>query len=129
MGARRMAKAVWAILMSRNVNTAKVFYGSVLGWRFEPFAGGAYPTWIARNDEGRSVAVFVDTSNSDFPDAAEMWLPYFVVKDLDDRIAAAEAFGATLLRPPIAIPNAGRIALMRQPGGGVVGWITASPDA
>lgn len=62
-----MAKAVWAILMSRSVNTAKVFYGSVLGWRFEPFASGLYPTWIARNDDNRSVAVFVDSSNSDFP--------------------------------------------------------------
>lgn len=51
------------------------------------------------------------------------------MKDLDNTIAAAEAFGATLLRPPIAVPNAGRIALLRQPGGGVVGWITSSPDA
>ena len=124
-----MAKAVWAVLMSRSVNTAKVFYGSVLGWQFEPFADGLYPTWIARNQDGRSVAVFVDSSNSDFPDAAEMWLPYFVVKDLDNTIAAAEAFGATLLRPPIMVPNAGRIALLRQPGGGVVGWIALLPDA
>lgn len=124
-----MPKAVWAILMSRSVEAAKVFYGNVLGWRFERFADGPYPTWVARNEEGRSVAAFVDSSQSDFPDAPELWLPYFVVSDLDAHLAAAEALGATLLRPPIEVPNAGRIALLRQPGGGIVGWITAAPSA
>ena len=124
-----MAKAVWAVLMSRDVQGAMLFYGGTLGWKFEPFATGLYPTWIARNPDGRSVAAFVDSSKSDFPDASELWLPYLVVQDLDAALVQAEALGATILRPPFMVPGIGRIAVLRQPGGGIVGWVTASADA
>jgi predicted enzyme related to lactoylglutathione lyase len=122
-----MPKLVWAILMSRDVAGAKAFYKETLGWRFEMFTTEPFPTWVARSPEGRSVAVFVDSSASDFPDAPELWLPYFLVEDLDAQLRQAEALGATLLRPPLAISAAGRIALLRQPAGAIVGWISASP--
>lgn len=124
-----MPKLVWAILMSRDVQTSKAFYGDMLGWRFEAFAVEPFPLWVARSPEGRSVAAFVDSSRSDFPDAPELWLPYFVVEDLERRLGQAEASGATLLRPPFRVPGAGTVALLRQPGGAIVGWITASPQA
>jgi predicted enzyme related to lactoylglutathione lyase len=123
-----LAKAVWAVLMSRDVEGAKAFYGGALGWTFELFAAEPFPCWIARNPQGRSVGAFVDSSGSDFPDAPELWLPYFVIDDLDARLAEAEELGATVLRPPFRMPNAGRIAVLRQPGGGIVGWITALPE-
>jgi predicted enzyme related to lactoylglutathione lyase len=122
-----MPKLVWAILMSRDVADSKAFYEETLGWSFDAFTTEPFPTWVARSPEGRSVAAFVDSSGSDFPDAPELWLPYFLVEDLDARLRQAEALGATLLRPPLAIRAAGRIALLRQPGGAIVGWITASP--
>jgi predicted enzyme related to lactoylglutathione lyase len=123
-----MPKLVWAILMSRDIEGAKAFYGETLGWRFELFAKDPYPTWVARSAEGRSVAGFVDSSRSDFPDAPELWLPYLVVEDLEARLEQAEALGATVLRPPFVVPRAGRVALLRQPGGAIVAWITASPE-
>ena len=122
-----MPKLVWAVLMSRDVAGAKAFYRETLGWSFEAFTDEPFPTWVARSPEKRSVAAFVDSSRSDFPDAPELWLPYFVVEDLDARLQQAEALGATLLRPLLTISGAGRIALLRQPGGAIVGWITASP--
>jgi predicted enzyme related to lactoylglutathione lyase len=55
---------------------------------------------------------------------AEDWMPYLAVDDVDKRVEKALARGATLMRPPFDIPNIGRIAVLRQPGGGVVGWMT-----
>lgn len=121
-----MSKIVWAILMSRDVEGAKTFYANTLGWRFEAFSGEPFPCWVARSGEGRGVAAFVDSSRSDFPDSPELWLPYFLVEELDIRLVEAEARGATVIRPPFIVPNAGRVAILRQPGGGLVGWITAS---
>jgi predicted enzyme related to lactoylglutathione lyase len=122
-----MAKTVWAVVMSRDVEGAMAFYAGALGWRFERFVTQPYPCWIARNEEGRSVAAFIDSSDSDFPDASELWLPYFVVRDLEARLAAAEELGATVLRLPFHVPQMGTVAILRQPGGGIVGWISAPP--
>ena len=114
--------------MSRDVEGSKAFYAGALGWAFEPFTAEPFPSWVARNRDGRSVAAFVDSSRSDFPDAPELWLPYFVVDDFDARLAQAEELGATVLRPPFLMPRAGRIAILRQPGGAIVGWVTAYPE-
>lgn len=119
-------KTVWAVLMSRQAELAKAFYGASLGWRYELLCSDPYPCWVARNSDGRSVAAVIDSSASDFPDAAELWLPYFVLPDLHGRIAEAERLGATLLRPPFQVPVIGKVAILRQPGGGIVGWIAAA---
>lgn len=115
-------RPVWAILLSRQAQASMHFYGEVLGWRFEVVEGPDYPCWIARTQDGDFRAVFVDTSASGFPDAAELWLPHFTVDDLDRRLAEAEEHGATVLRGPLDVPGFGRAAALRQPGGGIVAW-------
>jgi len=46
------------------------------------------------------------------------------VDDVDARVKKATAAGATLMRPLFDIPGIGRIAILRQPGGAGVGWMT-----
>jgi uncharacterized protein len=120
-------RLVWAILLSRHAQSSMQFYGSVLGWRFEAFENPRFPCWIATSGDDDFRAVFVDTSASDFPDAPELWLPHFTVEDIDERVAQAEKEGATILRGPFDVPGFGRLAALRQPGGGIVAW--RSPPA
>lgn len=117
-------RVIWTVLMSRQVETAMALYEGALGWRFEPFGVAPVPGWVARGAEGRAMAVFLDTSESDFPAAPEMWLPCLAVGRLDERIRGAEALGAILLRPPMEFSGFGRVAVLRQPGGAIVGWMT-----
>jgi predicted enzyme related to lactoylglutathione lyase len=46
---------------------------------------------------------------------------------LDRNVRAALAAGAKEGRAPFDIPNVGRIAILAQPGGAMVGWITPKP--
>lgn len=116
-------RPVWTILLTRDIRAAMDFYRVAAGWEFEPFfPGPPFPCWLAHEIGGQVVAAFVDTSSSDFPDATELWLPYFLLDDLDLRVAEAEKLGAIVLRAPFEIPGFGRIALLRQPGGSIVGW-------
>jgi predicted enzyme related to lactoylglutathione lyase len=115
----------WTVLMCRDIDAAKRFYADVLGWTFEACTATPLPCWVASGRTGKSIATFIDTSESGFPDAPELWLPYLSVDDLEARIKAAEEHGATLLRPPFAIASFGRVAIIRQPGGGIVGWASA----
>jgi predicted enzyme related to lactoylglutathione lyase len=54
----------------------------------------------------------------------EQWVPYLAVDRIDARYETALAAGATPMRPPFDVPGVGRIAILREPGGAVVGWMT-----
>jgi len=56
----------------------------------------------------------------------ESWMSYLTVDDIDVRVKKAQVAGATLMRPIFDIPepNVGRIAILREPGGTGVGWMT-----
>jgi predicted enzyme related to lactoylglutathione lyase len=56
----------------------------------------------------------------------EHWLSYIAVDDVDARAAKAIDKGASLIRPAFDMPGVGRIAILREPGGAVVGWMTPS---
>jgi predicted enzyme related to lactoylglutathione lyase len=43
---------------------------------------------------------------------------------VDARAKKAVAAGATVMKEPFDIPGVGRIVILRQPGGGAVGWMT-----
>jgi predicted enzyme related to lactoylglutathione lyase len=115
-------RVVWAILLTRHIDSAMEFYREAAGWRFERFEPPEFPCWVARTDEGEFLAVFVDVSGSNFPDAPELWLPHFTVDDFDRRIRVAVKQGGTILREPFEVPGFGRVAALRQPGGGIVAW-------
>lgn len=117
-------RLVWAILLSRDVHSTMRFYQQVAGWCFEALPEIQFPCWVAKSGEGKPIAAFIDASGSDFPDAPELWLPHFVVDDIDARIRKAEKQGATILREPFDVSGFGRVAVLRQPGGSIVAWRT-----
>ena len=49
---------------------------------------------------------------------------YLAVDDVDKRTAKATAAGAKLMRPIFDVPTVGRIAILTEPGGAGVGWMT-----
>jgi predicted enzyme related to lactoylglutathione lyase len=107
-------RLVWAILLSRDVRSTMRFYEQAAGWWFEALPEIQFPCWVAKSREGEPIAAFIDASGSDFPDAPELWLPHFVVDDID----------VTILREAFDVSGFGRVAVLRQPGGGIVAWRT-----
>jgi hypothetical protein len=51
-------------------------------------------------------------------------MAYLAVDDVDARVKKAQTAGATLMRPIFDVPGVGRIAILREPGGAGIGWIT-----
>jgi predicted enzyme related to lactoylglutathione lyase len=54
------------------------------------------------------------------------WFAYLAVDDVDQRLAAAKAAGAEVLREPFEVEGVGRIAIIRDPVGAAIGWMTPS---
>jgi predicted enzyme related to lactoylglutathione lyase len=113
----------WNELMTRNPEQAKSFYGATVGWSFEamPSPDGTY--WVAKLGDDAVAGIF-PLSAPQFDDVPEQWMPYLAVDDVDQRVNKATAAGAQLMRPLFDVPGVGRIAILREPGGAGIGWMT-----
>jgi predicted enzyme related to lactoylglutathione lyase len=117
----------WNELMTHDVGRAKRFYSDTIGWDYEPFPmpqGGTY--WIATMN-GTKVGGLFEMKEPEARDMPEQWVSYLAVDDVDRRIDRAVAAGATLCHPAFDIPAVGRIAMLRQPGGALISFMTPKP--
>jgi hypothetical protein len=118
----------WNELMTRDVERAKQFYRDTIGWSFNPMTmpgGGTY--WCAMQD-GKPAAGLFSLDTPEFDGVPESWMSYLAVDDVDQRVAQAVKLGATLVKPLFDVPGVGRIAILRQPGGAGIGWMTPVTD-
>jgi predicted enzyme related to lactoylglutathione lyase len=115
----------WNELLTHDPERAKKFYGETIGWTFEsmPLADGSGTYWLAKQD-GKPVAGIFTLSGPEFAGEAESWMSYLDVDDVDARVKKATAAGAKLMRPLFDVPDVGRIAILTEPGGAGVGWMT-----
>lgn len=116
-------KVHWNELNTHDVERAKRFYASSLGYTFDamPMPGMTY--WIIKSGP-ETVGGLFEMSGPDFKGVPEHWLIYISVDDIDARVAKAKKAGGKLTRPIFDIPGVGRIAIIEQPGGGMIGWMT-----
>lgn len=118
----------WNELTTAEVEPAKRFYAETIGWTFDAMPmgpGGTY--WVAKSGD-KPVGGIFDTAGTDMAGMPEFWMSYIAVDDVDKRVAKAKKAGATVVREPFDVPGVGRIAILKQPGGGGIGWITPAPQ-
>ncbi len=117
----------WNELLTPDPEAAVKFFTDVVGWTFEtmemqgPSAPGTY--WVAMAD-GKPAGGIMQMKGIVPEGVPPHWMSYLAVDDVDKRIAIAGKAGATILREPFDVPSIGRIAMLQDPTGGVMGWIT-----
>lgn len=113
----------WNERLTRDVEATQRFYRDTIGWTFEamPMPNSSY--WCAMMD-GKPIAGLFPINTPDYEGVAEGWMPYLAVDDVDARVEAAVKAGATLMKPIFDVPGVGRIAILREPGGVGIGWMT-----
>jgi hypothetical protein len=83
--------------------------------------GGTY--WVAKMGEEWVGGMF-DISGPDYTGVPEGWMSYIAVDNVDARVKKALAAGAKLMKPAFDVPGVGRIAVLMEPGGAGIGWMT-----
>lgn len=114
----------WNELLTKNVENAKTFYGKTIGWTFEPMPSEQTSTYWIASIGGQPVAGMFPTNSPEFDGVPEGWMSYLAVDDVDARVKRAVDAGAKLMRPIFDVPMVGRIAILTQPGGAGIGWMT-----
>jgi predicted enzyme related to lactoylglutathione lyase len=114
----------WNELLTKDVERAKRFYADTIGWTYEamPMQDGV-SYWVAMHS-GKPVAGLFPTDRPEYKQLPEAWMSYLAVDDVDARVKKATAAGARLMKPVFDVPNVGRIAILTEPGGAGVGWMT-----
>lgn len=117
----------WSELMTNDVEAAKSFYGATAGWEFEdaPMPGFTYT--LCKVD-GVPIAGMMPIEAMGQDGVTPHWMTYVAVTDIDEVAGKVEASGGKVLSAPFDVPNVGRIAILADADGAVVGMMTPAPQ-
>lgn len=119
----------WTELMTRDVEAAKRYYGKICGWTFEtmPMEGGEY-TVASKGDT--MVTGLMDMSGiPGMENVPPHWFSYFAVDDVDAAASQTGELGGKVVRESFDVPSVGRIAIIEDPSGAMIGLMTPAPEA
>jgi predicted enzyme related to lactoylglutathione lyase len=109
---------VWEELLTTDVEGAKAFYETVLGWTNAAWEGEA-PYTLFKSAGVQDVAGVMDKPAEDR--SPPHWLTYLAVDDVDAAVEKARGLGATAYVEGVDVPDVGRIAVLGDPTGATVG--------
>lgn len=118
---------VWDELATSDIEAAKSFYGAVFGWTTSDMdRGGDFTYTIFKRSDDAEDAGGVAGAMPLGEAPAPMWMPYVAVDDIDGTAARVHELGGKVLREPWDIEGVGRISIIQDPTGAVLGFIKPS---
>ena len=119
----------WNELITEEVDEAKKFYTAVLGWTLEEMkmpSGGSYTVAKMNGKPVGGIVNSADVEGGD--DMPSHWMSYIHVADVDAAVAKVAKAGGEVLKPCFDVPGVGRIAIVEDPTGAIIGIMTAAPS-
>lgn len=120
----RQGSICWNELMTPDVEKAKDFYATVLGWTYvsHPVPGGTYTLAFTPGIAEPVAGIFpwsarLSTTND--------WFAYIAVDDIRLALRQTVVAGGRVLREPWPVPNVGQIAIVSDAVGANFGYIEA----
>jgi predicted enzyme related to lactoylglutathione lyase len=108
----------WVELLTSDPERSQEFYGRLFGWTVED-PGADYGGYKNFQLKGERVAGCM--RNDGAAGVPDLWSVYLAVEDADATVAAAETRGAQVMVPPMDVMSLGRMAVVVDAGGAVVG--------
>ncbi|AOW78241.1 glyoxalase [Colwellia sp. PAMC 20917] len=93
----KIGEMAWLDLTVDNATEVKDFYQRVIGWQVENVAMGDHNDYVMKSpDSGEAISGICHAKgvNASMP---ATWLPYFLVKDINDAVANVIELGGELL--------------------------------
>jgi predicted enzyme related to lactoylglutathione lyase len=109
----------WIDLMVPDRLAAQAFYGPLFGWEFE-VGGPETGFYTMAVKHGQPVAGLGEPMEGQ-PAPPPAWTTYLAVDDADATIERVRAAGGTVLMEPMGVMEFGRMAVVADPTGAVVG--------
>jgi predicted enzyme related to lactoylglutathione lyase len=127
----------WTELQSRDPDKARAFYRKVIGWK--PFVAAmgdmgrkakpGEPSYTIFNAGDQQAAGAFKMEGPQMEGVPPHWFTYIAVDNVDRTCGKVEKAGGKVMRPPFDVPGVGRIAIVQDPEGAMVGLGTPAPPA
>jgi predicted enzyme related to lactoylglutathione lyase len=108
----------WVDLFTSDPGKARAFYGELFGWTSEE-AGEEYGGYINFSKDGEAIAGGMRNDGSS--GAPDGWTIYLASDDAETTVKSAEANGAQVIVPPMAVGELGTMALVTDVDGAAIG--------
>ena len=119
---------VWNELLTRDVEAAKTFYASTVGWTFKPMPMPDGTYWIAEMD-GKPVGGLMAMPQELPSTVPSHWFAYLEVDDVDARLKVVTEHGGKMMRPSFDVPDVGRLGFIEDSTGAKLGLMTPERKA
>jgi predicted enzyme related to lactoylglutathione lyase len=115
----------WNELATSDLDGATEFYRKVFGWTADQKSEGpvAYTEWKNRDEVVCGMRSLEPGSGT-----PPNWTTYVSVEDCDATLSKATELGARVMMPAFDIPMVGRLAVISDPTGGHIAFITLSDE-
>jgi predicted enzyme related to lactoylglutathione lyase len=120
----------WVELGTTNAGAAKEFYKALFGWDYQDTSAGPDMTYTMINLNGKEIGgLYQLTSDMRSHGIPPHWLSYISVTNADEATAQATAAGATVMKGPFDVADAGRMSVIQDPTGAVFAVWQAKQNA
>lgn len=108
----------WVDLQTSDQRAARAFYSELFGWSFDDVPTGDESTYSIAMLRGHMIAAITSLApDPAAPGAPPQWSTYVCVDSADESAAKVARFGGVIVAPAMDAQNAGRMAVVRDPGG------------
>ena len=111
----------WCDMMTDDVEKARDFYTHVIGWETEVMDVGMGPYTVFKAGGGPVAGMMAKPPEAAAAGVPSAWTSYVTVDDVDACAARVASTGGAVLNGPVDIPMVGRMAIVQDPTGGVIG--------
>ncbi len=109
----------WDELLTDDPEAAKDYYGKIFNWTYnEMDTGGLGAYWVAKRGEHDAAGIMKKPAEVPAP---PHWVTSVFVADIDATTRKAGELGGKVLTEPFPVPNVGRVSLIQDSVGAVIG--------
>jgi uncharacterized protein len=111
----------WVGLATSDLVNATAFYARLFSWRSEELPAGGFGAYRSLRRGDKEVAIlYRQTREARAVQAPPHWTPLVLVVDAEASSLRVKELGGSILRDPLDLADAGRVAAVRDPLGGIL---------
>jgi predicted enzyme related to lactoylglutathione lyase len=126
-GERLPGKIIWRDLLTNDPAASQKFYGELFGWEFESVGTASNlesdSSYTLIRHNGQLIGGMIDTLALNGRRDISQWVVLMSVEDVDASTEAVTANGGTIITPPTDLQSRGRLAVIRDAEGALLGLL------